>query len=62
MKKAEVTLGGRRDQKKKKNFMLHYSCLIQKINNTRKVCTNRTLKYVHETTVAVEKQYKYYVS
>jgi hypothetical protein len=50
-KPAVVTRGGGGG-----GFLLHYSCLIQKINNTGKVCTNRTLKCVDESTVAVERQ------
>jgi len=52
MKTAVVTLGGRGEEK----TFCSTTVLIQKINNTGKVCTNGTLKYVHKTTVAAEKQ------
>jgi len=51
MKTAVVTLWGR---KKKLSAPLRLS--DPKENNTGKVRTNRTLKYVHETIVAVEKR------
>jgi hypothetical protein len=50
MKTAVVTLGG--GGLKKLSAPLQLSDPKDKY----KVCTNETLKYVHETTVAVEKQ------